>query len=74
MAISYDAGTDTITVTAGTEAVPITFTDIYNADVAGAWGQVTKTGNMFVFDCKLAVGGCKHSNIPCRYFQESYTE
>jgi len=56
MAISYDAGSDTITVTAGTEAVPITFTDIYNADVAGSWGQVTQVGNMFVFDCKLAVG------------------
>jgi hypothetical protein len=56
MAITYNAGTDTITVTAGTPGVPNTFTDIYNADVAGAWGQVTKTGNMFVFSAKLQVG------------------
>ena len=56
MAITYNAGTDTITVTAGTSGSPNTFTDIYNADVAGAWGQVTKTGNMFVFSAKLQVG------------------
>ena len=56
MAITYNAGTDTITVTAGTAGAPNTFTDIYNADVAGAWGQVTKTGNMFVCDCFVEVG------------------
>ncbi len=56
MAITYNAGTDTITVTAGTAGSPNTFTDIYNADVAGSWGQVTKTGNMFVFSAKLQVG------------------
>lgn len=56
MAITYNAGTDTITVTAGTAGTPNTFTDIYNADVAGSWGQVTKTGNMFVFSAKLQIG------------------
>jgi hypothetical protein len=56
MAITYNAGTDTITVTAGTSGAPNTFTDIYNADVAGGWGQVTKTSNVFVFSAKLQVG------------------
>ncbi len=56
MAITYNAGTDTITVTAGTAGAPNTFTDIYNADVAGGWGQVTKTSNLFVFSAKLQVG------------------
>ncbi len=56
MAITYNAGTDTITVTGGTAGAPNTFTDIYNADVAGGWGQVTKTNNIFVFSAKLQVG------------------
>lgn len=44
MAITYNAGTDTITVTGYTEATPCNFTDVYNADVAGSWGKVTKQG------------------------------
>jgi len=70
MAISYDAGTDTITVTEGTVDVPITFTDIYNADVAGAWGQVTQVGNMFVFDCKLVIGDASTSTYLADIFKK----
>lgn len=52
--ITYNAGTDTITVTGPTANL---FTDIFNADVAGAWGQVTRLClNMFCFDCYLQIG------------------
>ena len=57
MAVTYNAGTDTITVTGYTAGTPCTFLDIYNADVAGSWGQVTKQcNNQFCFDCKLVIG------------------
>lgn len=32
---------------------PVTFTDIYNADVAGGWGVVTNVQKMFSFACNL---------------------
>ena len=57
MAITYNAGTNIITVTGYTEATPCNFTDIYNADVAGGWGKVTKQGaKHFFFQCYLAIG------------------
>lgn len=57
MAITYNAGTDIITVTGYTEGTPCTFLDIYNADVAGSWGQVTRQcTSQFCFDCKLMIG------------------
>jgi|GEM_PF-2556963 len=55
--ITYDSGTNTITVTGYTEATPCNFTDIYNADVAGAWGVVTRQcTNQFCFNCRLVIG------------------
>ena len=55
MAITF--ALNTITVTGYTEAVPCNFTDIYNADVAGGWGVVSKQGNdQFLFDAKLQIG------------------
>jgi hypothetical protein len=37
--------------------VPCTFTDIYNADVVGAWGVVTcQAVNQFAFACRLVIG------------------
>ena len=57
MAITYNAGTNVITVTAYTEGTPCNFTDIYNADVAGSWGVVTRQcTNQFCFDCALKIG------------------
>lgn len=57
MAITYNAGTNTITVTGYTSGTPCTFTDIYNADIAGGWGVVALQGtSQFLFDCKLVVG------------------
>lgn len=57
MAITYNAGTNTITVTGYTFGTPCTFLDVYNADVAGGWGVVSKSGNdHFTFDCKLVIG------------------
>lgn len=57
MAINYNAGTNTITVTGYTEIAPCTFLDIYNDDVAGGWGVVTKQGaNQFYLQCRLSIG------------------
>ena len=57
MAITYNAGTNIITVVGYTEATPCNFTDIYNADVAGGWGVVTRQcTNQFCFDCGLTIG------------------
>ena len=56
-AITYSAPTNTITVTGYTSGTPCTFTDVYNADVAGGWGQVSLQGtNQFLFNCKLQIG------------------
>lgn len=57
MAITYDSGTNTITVTGFTEATPCTFLDIYNEDVANSWGVVTRQcSNQYCFTCKLVIG------------------
>lgn len=54
MAITYDAPSNTITVTGTYTDL---FTDIWNADQAGGWGQVSKQGtHQFMFDCKLQIG------------------
>lgn len=56
MGISYNAGTNTITVTGYSEETPCTFEDIYNADVGGVWGVVTKAEpNVYSFAAKLIV-------------------
>ena len=44
MAITYNAGTNIISVTAYTAAVPGNFTDIYNADKAGTLSLHARTG------------------------------
>ena len=57
MAITYNAGTNTITVTGYTEGTPCTFLDIYNADVSGAWGKVTRQcTNQYCIQAKLQIG------------------
>ncbi|UYL64904.1 MAG: hypothetical protein EJNHJLOP_00015 [Methanophagales virus PBV082] len=55
--ITYDAGTNTITVVGFSESSPCTFEDIYQADVANGWGVVSKQGgNQYYFSCKLQIG------------------
>jgi len=57
VAITYDAPSNTITVTGYTEGTPCTFLDIWNADQAGGWGVVSKQGgNQFLFDCRVVIG------------------
>lgn len=57
MAITYNAGTNTIQIVGYTEGTPCNFTDIYNADVAGAWGKVTRQcTNQFCFAARLDIG------------------
>ncbi len=57
MPITYDSGTNTITVTGFSEASPCTFEDIYQADQANGWGVVSKQGDaQFTIDAKLRIG------------------
>lgn len=57
MTVAYNAGTDTITVTDGTEGTPITFQDIKDADDGGGWGQTSKqNGNQYFLECNLSIG------------------
>lgn len=54
MAITYNAGTNTITLDG---ANIYSFTDIYNADIAGSWGVVTRQClNQFCFSCHIVIG------------------
>lgn len=63
MPIAYDIPSNTITVTGFTLAVPCTFLDIFNADVAGGWGVVTRQCvNQYCFDCKLVIGNGTFAN------------
>ena len=55
--ITYDSGTNTITIVGFNESSPCTFEDIYQADVANGWGVVSKQGdNQYEFRCKLQIG------------------
>lgn len=55
--IIYTAGTNTIRVNAFTEETPCTSSDVYDADVAGGWGVVTKQGNnQYRYDAILEIG------------------
>lgn len=57
MAINYNAGTNTITVTGYTEATPCTFLDIFNADIAGGWGVSHRQCNkQYCFDAFIIIG------------------
>jgi hypothetical protein len=57
MAITYNAGTNVITVTGYTEGTPCNFTDIYNADVAGGWGVITRLCTyMFCSSAHIEIG------------------
>lgn len=55
-----------ILVSDGTTGTPKTFTDIYNADVAGGWGVVTKNNKNFNFDTNLY--------LPSGYYLSSTSE
>jgi len=69
--ITYSGATDNIVVTGGTEGVPVTFTDIYNADVAGGWGQVSRQGTIqFFIECRVTLGD---SSTPT-YFADTTKE
>ena len=55
--ITYDSGTNTITIVGFNESSPCTFEDIYQADVANGWGVVSKFGNnVYRFECALQIG------------------
>lgn len=55
--ITYNAGTDTITVIGANSTHPAEFLDLYNADVSGGWNQVfMQNSTQFSFDCKIIIG------------------
>lgn len=57
MPITYDPGTNTITVIGFSEASPCTFEDIYNASVTNGWGVVEKpTDDTYVIRAKIQIG------------------
>lgn len=57
MPITYDSGTNTITVVGFTEDNPCTFEDIYQADVNNGWGVVNKQNDkQYVINAKLRIG------------------
>jgi len=57
MPITYDSATNTITITGGTEDTPLTFEDIYQADLANGWGVFTKLfNNVYKTTAKIQIG------------------
>jgi hypothetical protein len=69
--ITYNAGTNTITVVGGSSGSPHNFTNVYNADVLGGWGKVTKQGtNQFDFQAKLQIG----DDSTQTYFTDTYKQ
>lgn len=53
--VVYSGVTNVITVTGGTPGAPITYTDIYNADVAGGWGVFVNSGSCNRCYCSSAM-------------------
>ena len=45
MAITYDSASNIITISGGTSSTPLTFEDIYNADVTNGWNIFIKLGD-----------------------------
>lgn len=56
MPISYNPSTNIITVTGFSSSSPCTFEDIYQADVNGGWGVVSKQNIQYEFNCGLEIG------------------
>lgn len=57
MSITYNSGTNTITVIGFSESSPCTFEDIYQADVNGGWGKVSKPADhTYIIDCFIVIG------------------
>lgn len=55
--VNYNAGTNTITVTGGTVAAPVTMTDVYNADITGGWNVIYKyNASMYRVNCYIDIG------------------
>ena len=56
MTITYNPDTKTITVSNGTYDLPISFNDIYNADISNGWGVVEKISeNIYKFYAKIYI-------------------
>jgi hypothetical protein len=59
MTISYNLDTNIITISGGTVDTPLTFSDIYNVDVANNWGVFTKYGDRnYKSSAKLLFSDC----------------
>lgn len=57
MAITYTPATDVIEVTGYSELTPCTLEDIYQEDILGGWGQVSKQGSdQYLIDAHVEIG------------------
>lgn len=57
MAITYNAGTNVITVTGYTAGAPCRFLDVWNADQAGGWGVITRQcSHQYCLSAQLDIG------------------
>lgn len=55
--ITYSAVANTISAVGGSQSTPITFEDLYQADVLGGWGKVSKQATVqYSFSCKIVIG------------------
>jgi len=57
MAITYNAGTNIITVTGYTAGTPCTFLNLWNADQLGGWNKITRQcTDQYCFTANLQIG------------------
>lgn len=55
--VTYDGATDIIEVTGGSVAVPITFEQVYQADVTNSWNQIYKyNDSVYCVNCSIYIG------------------
>lgn len=55
--ITYSAVANIISAVGGSQSAPITFEDLYQADVLGGWGKVSKQSTVqYSFACKIVIG------------------
>ncbi len=57
IAVTYNAGTTTLSVTGGTSGAPATFADVLTADTANGWGVITSPiANVYLVAANLNIG------------------
>lgn len=68
--ITYNPTTNIITVIGGTTSNPVTFEDIYQADIANGWGKIIKQNTNFLIYSKINFG----DGTTETYFNDTYKQ